>query len=166
MSTREGRGALARGLILALWAGLVAGVALGCAEEPEALAPGRCRTDVDCPGGERCIPEPGETVGRCGCLEDRHCAGGQICDRDARRCGCTEDGQCPAGLACDGGRCVCQSDGACNGVTCASDDDCPPPATCDPSLGVCRAGDPEALPACTCDEASSICVHPRGEGSF
>lgn len=151
-----------------LWLGvlgascLLAGSLGGCQSEPESLAPGRCRTDVDCPGSERCIPEAGDPIGRCGCLEDLHCPGGMRCDREARRCGCTADSQCPAGLACEGGRCVCDDDGVCNGVACGGDDECPPPSTCDPALGVCRAGDPAQLPACTCD-ASGICVRPRGD---
>jgi hypothetical protein len=150
-------------LWLSFWGLLLLG---GCQSEPESLAPGRCRTDVDCPGSERCIPEAGDAIGRCGCLEDLHCPGSMRCDREARRCGCTADAQCPAGLACEDGRCVCDGDAVCNGVACSGDEECPPPSTCDPELGVCRAGDAEQLPACTCD-ASGICVRPRrSDGPF
>ncbi len=142
---------------------LFALVALGCQAEPEPLGPGQCRTDVDCPGGERCVLAPGETVGRCGCFEDTHCPGTQTCDREARRCGCTRDGQCPAGLVCRDGACLCESDVQCDGLPCERDADCPD-GNCDTARGVCHSADPDDLPACLC-AAGGICVHD-GDGPY
>lgn len=128
----------------------------GCAEPVPPLAPGECRTDVDCPGDLSCLVEADDVIGRCGCSADAQCPGLQTCDDARGTCGCVLDVQCPAGLACVDGVCACEDDGMCHGPPCATGTECPVDHEC--LDGRCRLLDSTGLSACAC--VGGACVRP------
>jgi peptidoglycan-associated lipoprotein len=72
-------------------------------------APGCCKSDLDCPGGQ-CWKSAGATTGQCGgaCQDNSHCPAGQKCSGGA--CvpanDCTSDASCPSGQKCVNGECT------------------------------------------------------------
>jgi Tol biopolymer transport system component len=79
---------------------------------------GPCRTNADCPGGTLCGPG-----GMCIPAPD-----------------CMDDADCPTGSRCG-------DDGVCEEIPCDDDEDCTPPAICDPEDMVCVGPVGECTPA-------------------
>jgi len=73
------------------------------------------------------------------CSSPRDCAGGalDLCDEATGTCtkACSADADCAPALS------RCGKEGRC--VECLDDSSCVPPATCDVSLEICDAGDPD-----------------------
>ncbi|MDF1563564.1 MAG: hypothetical protein P1V51_11000 [Deltaproteobacteria bacterium] len=138
------------------------------------LASAGCPKKGDCEG---------ETCSDAGfCLEDRECAGGEICEQGvcvpARDGPCSVDTDCRAGERCEAltGKCVsttgCTSDAACGSLercdlatgTCIGDPGCTRDLDCSPPQTICEGG--ACVPGCaqsgcsgtdTCEASTGRC---------
>ena len=97
----------------------------------------RCRTNADCPGGERCSdPAAPQCSGLppAGCQSDPDCESGQICVRSSDPCGGLEcSPQCNA-TSCASGE-QCGTDGHCHAVACSAGYQCPSGSQCNSGIG-------------------------------
>lgn len=133
-----------------------------------------CGADMDCDDGEICTGE----VCTPGCLSDDDCLGA-VCDPTSRRCvGCLDDSHCAEGEVCDpmtntcaaqcgsDADCVepaprCAGEGIC--VGCLSEGDCPVDAPwCDEDRTCVGCRDDADCDAGTCDPESALCVEDGG----
>ncbi|MGC4121799.1 MAG: hypothetical protein QM765_45920 [Myxococcales bacterium] len=120
-----------------------------------------CLSDKDCSTGELCNVPTNACVLRCS--EETQatvCGAGQKC-LDSRCTDCADSSDCPGGMVCDRGRLTCVVDGS---ARCLSDRDCSAGLTCNRATGFCTPTPPPCLSNedCfsdeRCDIAAGKCV--------
>lgn len=97
-----------------------------------------CRpTSAECPSGQACLVQTGDTIGRCQdrCRLDTDCPFGQICREGQDGTNCELEPPCATDQECRSDE-VCRS-GRCTQPPCASDEDCLTGQICETTTGTC-----------------------------